>query len=46
MQLTKLAVATLIAAAFVATPAVAQESPTLKKIKDVGARLKVPSDAH
>ena len=37
MQLTKLAVATLIAAAFVATPAVAQESPTLKKIKDTGS---------
>ena len=37
MQLSKLAVATLIAAAFVATPAVAQESPTLKKIKDTGS---------
>ena len=37
MQLTKLAVATLIAAAFVTTPAVAQESPTLKKIKDTGS---------
>lgn len=37
MQLTKLAVATLIAAAFAAPPAVAQESPTLKKIKETGS---------
>ena len=38
MQLSKLAVATLIAAAaFTAPHAIAQESPTLKKIKDTGS---------
>lgn len=38
MQLSKLAVATLIAAAAFAAPhAIAQESPTLKKIKDTGS---------
>ncbi len=37
MLLTRLASAALIAAAFAATPATAQESPTLKKVKDTGS---------
>jgi glutamate/aspartate transport system substrate-binding protein len=37
MLLTRLASAALIAAAFGATPAIAQESPTLKKAKDTGS---------
>ena len=37
MLLTRLASAALIAAAFAATPATAQESPTLKKAKDTGS---------
>ena len=37
MLLTRLASAALIAAAFAATPAIAQESPTLKKAKETGS---------
>lgn len=37
MHITKLASAALIAAAFATTPALAQESPTLKKAKDTGS---------
>ena len=37
MLLTRLASAALIAAAFAATPAMAQDSPTLKKAKDTGS---------
>ena len=36
MLLNRFAPATLIAAAIAATPVLAQESPTLKKIKDTG----------
>jgi len=37
MRITKLVSAALIAAAFATTPALAQESPTLKKAKDTGS---------